>query len=76
LKIDRLYDCSPVFQAAYEDTSVSKRKLDDIKATDDKLEALRKEIEERWLRAFGTAEKVESGESITDLYDSIARKPI
>lgn len=37
---------------------------------------LRKEIEERWLRAFGTAEKVESGESITDLYDSIARNPI
>ena len=37
---------------------------------------LRKEIEERWLRAFGTAEKVESGENITDLYDSIARNPI
>ncbi len=37
---------------------------------------LRKEIEERWLRAFGTAEKVESGESITDLYDSIAKNPI
>jgi hypothetical protein len=37
---------------------------------------LRKEIEERWLKAFGTAEKVESGESITDLYESIARNPI
>lgn len=37
---------------------------------------IRKEIEERWLKAFGTAEKVESGESITDLYDSIARNPI
>lgn len=46
LKIDRLYDCSPVFTPAYLATSVSKRKLDDIKATDDKLEALRKEIEE------------------------------
>ena len=37
---------------------------------------IRKEIKERWLRAFGTAEKVESGESITDLYDSMARSPI
>lgn len=45
LKIDRLYDCSPVFEPAYLSTSVSARKLDDIKATDDKLEALRKEFE-------------------------------
>lgn len=46
LKIDRLYDVSPTFEPAYLATSVSSRKLDDIKATDDKLEALRKEIEE------------------------------
>lgn len=34
---------------------------------------IRREIEERWLREFGTIERVESSESITDLYDSIAR---
>lgn len=45
-KIDRLFDVSPVFEPAYLATECNKRKLDDIKATDDKLEALRKEIEE------------------------------
>lgn len=45
-KIDRLYDCSPVFEPAYLATSVSQRKLDDIAAVDEKLDALRKEIEE------------------------------
>lgn len=44
-KIDRLYDVSPVFEAAYLATSVSKRKLDDIKLIDDKLDTLREEIE-------------------------------
>ncbi len=34
---------------------------------------IRREIEERWLREFGTIERVESSGSITDLYDSIAR---
>ena len=34
---------------------------------------IRKEIEQRWLRMYGTIERVESDESITDLYDSIAR---
>ena len=34
---------------------------------------IRKEIEQRWLRMYGTIERIESGESITDLYDSIAR---
>ena len=34
---------------------------------------IRREIEERWLRMYGTIERVESDESITDLYDSIAR---
>ena len=45
IKIERLYDCSPVFQAAYLATSVSHRKLDDIKANDEKLDLLKKEIE-------------------------------
>lgn len=35
---------------------------------------IRKEIEQRWLRMYGTIERVESDESITDLYDSIVRK--
>ena len=34
---------------------------------------IRKEIEQRWLRMYGTIERVESDENITDLYDSIAR---
>lgn len=34
---------------------------------------IRREIEERWLRMYGTIDRVESDESITDLYDSIAR---
>lgn len=34
---------------------------------------IRREIEERWLRMYGTIERVESDESIIDLYDSIAR---
>ena len=46
LKIDRLYDVSPVFIPAYEATSVMKRKLDEITAIEEKLDALRKEIED------------------------------
>ena len=45
-KIDRLYDCSPVFEPAYLATSVSQRKLDDIAAVDEKLDAIKKEIED------------------------------
>lgn len=44
-KIERLYDVSPVFEAAYETTNVSRRKLDEIEAIDNKLDALKKEIE-------------------------------
>lgn len=39
----------------------------------EKQKSIRKEIEQRWLRMYGTIERVESDESITDLYDSIAR---
>lgn len=45
-KIDRLFDVSPVFEPAYLATECNKRKLDDIKATDNKLDALRQEIAE------------------------------
>jgi len=44
-KIDRLYDVSPVFEPAYLASTCSKRKIDDIKALDDKLDALKKEID-------------------------------
>lgn len=44
IKIDRLFDCSPVFEPAYLATSVSKRKLDEIKYLDEKLDALKIEI--------------------------------
>lgn len=46
LKIERLYDVSPVFTPAYEATSVMKRKLDEITEIETKLDALRKEIED------------------------------
>ena len=39
----------------------------------EKQKRIRKEIEQRWLRMYGTIERVESDESITDLYGSIAR---
>lgn len=45
-KIDRLYDVSPVFEPAYLATSVSRRKLDEISALDEKLDAMKKEIDE------------------------------
>lgn len=44
-KIDRLFDVSPVFQPAYEATFVTKRKLDELKEIEEKLDALKKEVE-------------------------------
>jgi HK97 family phage prohead protease len=44
-KIERLYDVSPVYQAAYAETSVCRRRLDEIATIDEKLNNIRKEIE-------------------------------
>lgn len=44
-KIDRLFDCSAVFQAAYEATVCTKRKLEEIDNIENKLDTLRGEIE-------------------------------
>ena len=44
-KIDRLFDVSPVFEPAYLATNCSNRKYNEIKAVDNKLEQLEKEIE-------------------------------
>lgn len=44
-KIERLFDVSPVFQPAYEATNCSRRKLDEIKENDEKLDVLKREIE-------------------------------
>lgn len=44
-KIDKLYDVSPVFQAAYEQTMCHKRKLDEIISLDNILDSIRNEIE-------------------------------
>lgn len=44
LKIDRLFDCSPVFEPAYLATACAKRKLDEINTIDEKLDELKKEI--------------------------------
>ena len=46
IKIDRLYDVSPTFEPAYLATACSKRKLDEISQIDEKLDAIRKEIED------------------------------
>lgn len=46
MKIEKLYDISPVFEPAYLATSVSKRKLDEINDIDNNLEVLKKEIDE------------------------------
>ena len=46
IKIERLYDVSPVFEPAYLATSVARRKLDEITSLEEKLDALKKEIEE------------------------------
>ncbi len=47
-KIDRLFDVSPVFEPAYEATTCAKRKLDEIKTIDEKLDSLKKDIEIMW----------------------------
>ena len=46
MKIEKLYDISPVFEPAYLATSVSKRKLEEINDIDNNLEVLKKEIDE------------------------------
>ena len=45
-KIDRLFDVSPVFQPAYETTSVAQRKVEEINAIMEKLNALSKKFED------------------------------
>ena len=44
-KIDRLFDVSPVWSAAYEATSCVRRKLDEIESIENMLDTLRGEIE-------------------------------
>ena len=44
-KIDRLFDVSPVFTAAYEATQCSRRKLDEITKIENHLDSLKKEID-------------------------------
>ena len=44
-KIYRLYDVSPVFEPAYLETDVARRKYDKIVAVDEKLDALKQEFE-------------------------------
>jgi hypothetical protein len=43
-KINRLFDVSPVFQPAYETTSVAQRKYENIKTIMEKLDALSKKF--------------------------------
>lgn len=44
-KIDRLFDCSPVFTPAYAETTVyAKRKLEEFKALEEKYKHLREDI--------------------------------
>lgn len=45
-KIDRLFDVSPVFQPAYQTTSVAQRKVDELNNIITKLDALVKEFDE------------------------------
>lgn len=45
-KIDRLFDVSPVFQPAYETTSVAQRKVEEINTIMEKLDALSKKFED------------------------------
>ena len=45
-KIDRLFDVSPVFQPAYQTTSVAQRKVDELNNIITKLDALAKEFDE------------------------------
>lgn len=44
-KIHRLYDVSPVFEPAYLETDCTKRKLDDIKNLEEKLNKISEEFE-------------------------------
>lgn len=44
VKIDRLFDCSAVFEPAYLETACAKRKLDEINIIDEKLDNLKNEI--------------------------------
>lgn len=43
-KIDRLFDCSPVFQPAYAATTCAKRKLEEFKELEEKYNKLKEEI--------------------------------
>ena len=45
VKIDRLFDCSAVFEPAYLETACAKRKLQEISSIDEKLDLIRKEVE-------------------------------
>ena len=45
-KIDRLFDVSPVFQPAYQTTSVAQRKVDELNNIITKLDAVAKEYDE------------------------------
>ena len=49
-KIDRLFDVSPVFQPAYETTSVAKRKIDELNAINAKLDALKQEFDDLYVK--------------------------
>lgn len=45
-KVDRLYDVSPVFEPAYQATSVAQRKAEDMTAVMEALDALQKEVDD------------------------------
>lgn len=45
MKIDRLFDVSPVFQPAYSATSSTRRKIDELDNLQEKIDALQKEID-------------------------------
>lgn len=45
LKIDKIYDVSPVFEPAYSATACARRKLDEIAAIEEKLDNIKNEIE-------------------------------
>lgn len=49
-KIDRLFDVSPVFQPAYETTSAAKRKVNEINAVIEKLDALKQEFDDLYVK--------------------------
>lgn len=49
-KIDRLFDVSPVFQPAYETTSAAKRKVEEMNSINTKLDALKKEFDELYVK--------------------------